>query len=65
MSDKRTVLLVLLAVVLLGFAAAPTKARGRGSGDGWRSVRLCQPESCWAKHPDGWGSAPRERRSRR
>ena len=65
MSDKRTVFAVLLAMGLLGLAAAPAEARGRGSGDGWRSVRLCQSESCWAKHPDGWGSAPRERRSRR
>jgi len=53
----------LLAAVLLGLAAVPAGARGRGSGDGWRSVRLCRSD-CWAKHPDGWGLAPRERHSR-
>ena len=46
----------LLAAVQRGLAAVPASAKGRGSGDGWRSVRLCQSD-CWAKHPDGWGAA--------
>jgi len=67
-SDTPIFRAALLAAVLLGLAAVPAVpagARGRGSGDGWLSVRLCQSESYWAKHPDGWGTAPRERHSRR
>ena len=59
----------LLAALLPALTAVPAEAR-RGPGDdgwrpGWPSVRLCRSESCWAKHPDGWGAAPRERHGRR
>ena len=65
MADQRTLRAVLLAALLLGLAAAPAGARGRGVGDEWRYVRECESAACYARHPDGLRTVPHERRSRR
>ena len=61
--------IALLAALLPGLlasqAAAARERRDSGDGGGhWRAVRLCQSESCWTKHPDGWGPAGRGRSRR-
>jgi len=44
-------LLAAAAALTLGPLATQAEAARREAG-GWRSVWLCQTESCWAKHSD-------------